>query len=87
MQDKPEFFRLALKGRALTYYRVINATQLKWDEVIKKFRENFNSVPKQSEITAELDLMTVDQIRDDGDSDRQALGKYIARLDKLSMMG
>ena len=42
---------------------------------------------KKAEISAELDLLHISSLRDEGDSDRQALDKLIARLDKLSLMG
>ena len=45
------------------------------------------SKTKKAEIGAELYLLHVSTLRDENDSDRQALDKLIARLDKLSLMG
>lgn len=84
---KPELFRLALKGRALTFYKSIDATSLPWQTVQLKFRDQFMSRTKRAEISAELDGLHISTLRTDSDTDRQALDKLIARLDKLSLMG
>lgn len=84
---KPELFRLAISGRALTYFKLIDATRLSSDTVQSKFRNQFMSKTKQAEIRAELDTLHLSSLRSPGDSDRQALDKLIARLDKLSLMG
>ena len=41
----------------------------------------------KAEIGAELDLLHISTLRDEADTDRQALEKLIARLEKLSPMG
>lgn len=83
---KPELFRLALSGRALTYYKTIDAPCLPWSTVQLKFRSQFMSRTKRAEIVAELDTLHISTMRGEKDTDRQALDKVIARLDKLSLM-
>ena len=58
-----------------------------WIIVQCKFRSQFSSRTKKAEIGAKLDLLHVSNLRDDGDTDRQALDKSIARLDNFSLMG
>lgn len=84
---KPELFRLAISGRALTYYKLINATTLDWGTVQSKFKNQFMSKNKQAKMRDELDALHLSALCSDGDSDPQALDKLIARLDKLSLMG
>lgn len=83
---KPELFRLALKGRALTFFKTINSINLSWSLVESKFRDQFMSKTKRAEISDELDALHISSLRTDDDTDRQALDKLIARLDKLSLM-
>ena len=86
-EAESELFRLAIQGRALTFYKSISAACMPWIIVQSKFRSQFSSRTKKAEIGAELDFLHVSNLRDDGDTDRQALDNVIARLDKLSVMG
>lgn len=45
------------------------------------------SKTKKAEIGAQLDSLHISTLRENGDSDLQALYKLISRLDKLSLMG
>lgn len=69
----PELMRLALKRRALTFYKSINATKLDWNTVQVAFREQFMSKSKKAEIGAELDSLHISTLREQNDSNLQAL--------------
>ena len=69
-EAKPELLRLAIQGRALTFYKSICATTLPWSVVQSKFRSQFMSRTKKAEIGAELDLLHVSSLRDEKDTDR-----------------
>lgn len=84
---KPELFRLALSGRALTFYKTVDGSRMQWGDLRKGFMSQFMSRTKKAEISAELDSLHISTLRSSDDSDRQALDKLINRLDKLSLMG
>lgn len=84
---KPDFFRLSLSGRALAYYNSIHATRLKRRKVQFKFREQFMSRTKQTDISAELDGLNIAAIRVDDDSDCQPLDMLMGSLEELSLVG
>lgn len=81
---KEFLLRFSLSEDARELYDAIQGGQtLSWNSIEDSFNRRYQCSAKQTDISAHLQALTIDLLRDSGDDNPTALDKVVQRINKL----